>query len=70
MQEITLNGFEIERESLEIEGIDMNDYPKFCDAFFSSAKYTNGAELTDNELDELSLKYSGLINEMLHELIF
>jgi len=39
--------------NVEVEGIDMSDYPKFCDAFIASATY-KGRQLTDAELDLLS----------------
>jgi hypothetical protein len=38
---------------VEVEGLDMADFPKFCDAFIGSATY-QGRELTDQELDQLS----------------
>jgi hypothetical protein len=40
-------------DNVVIEGIDMNDYPDFCDAFISSANY-NGREMTSDELDHLN----------------
>lgn len=40
-------------EDIEVDGVDMNDYPDFCDAFISSATY-EGEELTEEELMELS----------------
>lgn len=36
-----------------IDEIDSEDYPDFCDAYISAAKY-NGIPLTDEELDELN----------------
>jgi len=38
---------------VEVEGIDMGDYPDFCDAFISYAEY-DGREMTDEELDTLN----------------
>ena len=40
-------------EDIEIEGVDYKDYPKFCDAFITSADY-NGKPLTDKELDKVN----------------
>lgn len=40
-------------KNIELDGIDHNDYPDFCDAFIESAEY-DGVELTDEELDELN----------------
>jgi hypothetical protein len=33
-----------------VDGIDMSDYPDFCDAYFESACYEDGTALTDDEL--------------------
>jgi hypothetical protein len=40
-------------DDIEIDGIDMNDYPDFCDAYISSASY-KGIDLTESQLDELN----------------
>lgn len=38
---------------VEVEGIDMSDFPDFCDSYISSASY-EGRELTEEELDKLN----------------
>ena len=38
---------------VEIENVDMKDYPDFCDAYISEAKFTNGKSLNDEQLVEL-----------------
>lgn len=45
---------ELDFSSIELDGIDTNDYPDFVDAFICNANYKNGTELTDVELDELN----------------
>lgn len=40
-------------DDVDIDGIDMRDYPDFCDAFIGSASY-NGKEMTEDQLDELN----------------
>ena len=40
-------------DDIEIDDIDMNDYPDFCDAFIASADY-DGKPMTDEQLDELN----------------
>ena len=40
-------------DAIEVDGIDMSDYPDFCDAFISYAEY-KGVEMTDEELEHLS----------------
>lgn len=39
---------------IEIGGIDMNDYPDFCDAYVESATFLDGTPLTDKQLDGLN----------------
>lgn len=39
--------------NIELDGIDTNDYPDFCDAYIVSAEI-DGVELTNEELDELN----------------
>ena len=38
---------------VEIENVDRKDYPDFCDAYISEAKFTNGKSLDDDQLVEL-----------------
>ena len=44
-------------DNIEVDGIDTNDYPDFCDAFISSADY-NGKPMTDEQLEALNQDYS------------
>ena len=55
-------------EHVVIGGVVAEDYPDFCDAFFSSAvcKET-GKYLTDDELDELQNLFPDKVNELAHE---
>lgn len=50
-----LNGRAIDRGSLEVDGIDMRDYPDFCDAYFVGGNFADGEleDLTEKELDAL-----------------
>lgn len=41
---------------LEIDGIDHNDYPNYCDAFISDALY-DGKTMSDEMLDEINNEY-------------
>lgn len=63
---ITLNGQKIDISSVEIDGIDKNDYPDFVDAYFSYAEYDNGMPLTNSELDKLTDEYSDLVSDLIH----
>ena len=44
-------------DNIEIDGIDTNDYPDFCDAFIVSADY-EGVNMTDAQIDPLNEDYS------------
>jgi hypothetical protein len=45
---------DLEVVNVEIDGIDMKDYPDFCDAYIDSAEFKyNGKKLDDGQLAEL-----------------
>lgn len=44
---------ELNKKSIEIENVDMKDYPDFCDAFISYAEWKDGTPLTDDELEKI-----------------
>jgi len=44
-------------DNIEVDGIDTNDYPDFCDAFIVSADY-DGVEMTEEQLEALNEDYS------------
>ena len=55
-------------DNIEVDGIDTNDYPDFCDAFISSADY-DGKAMTDAELDLLNEDYE-FVNEQVQKHLF
>ncbi len=50
--------------SLQIEGIYMDDYPDFCDAYFSAGSRLDGTKLSDDELDRLTEEFPFTLHEM------
>lgn len=51
-----------------VEDVDSRDYPDFADAHFVGARFTDtGEELTDEEYEELTDKYSDVLWEMAYE---
>ena len=55
--------------NIELSGINLDDYPKFTDAYISNAWIDDGfndRELTDDELDEVNDNYD-FINKKAHE---
>jgi len=67
MQPILIDEKEVDRSSLTIENVDTKDFPDFADAMFSEAKFMDGTELSDEQLDKLTDQEGCLLNEMAHE---
>lgn len=57
----------IDYDSIEIEDIDMKDYPDFSDAFISYAEDHRGKELSDEELDVLNDEHYDLVGEIIFD---
>jgi len=51
---------------VEIEGIDIKDYPDFCDAFISYGYY-KGRDLTELELDYINDFRTEFVQEKIFE---
>lgn len=54
---------------LEVDGVDIRDYPDFSDAYFSYACYEDGTELTDEELEKLAEQFSDVLHEKAYDSI-
>lgn len=54
-------------DNIEIDGIDLTDYPKFCDAYISYAEI-DGRGCTDEELDIINEDYDFVYNEVMKHL--
>ena len=65
---IMIDGKEVRRNSIEIDGIDMNDYPDFSDAYIIAAKFVDGTELDEDQIEQLN-DYDdyGLVNELIFD---
>jgi len=63
-EKIIINNKEVDQNTIEIDGIEGFDYPDFCDAFVDSAKFTDGTELKDHELDIITDKYNHIVNDL------
>lgn len=57
-------GRKVNRSSLEVSGVDAADHPDYSDAYFSYGEYTDGTELTPDQLDALTDKYPDIVNEL------
>jgi hypothetical protein len=58
----------LNKDSVELDGVDTADYPKFVDAFISRAEWDDGTELTDDEIDRLNSD-SFLLYELIQDSI-
>jgi len=59
-----LNGKKV--VDLEVDGVVSEDYPDFCDAYFSDGYYEDGTRLTEDELNKLT----DLAGDVLWEMAF
>jgi hypothetical protein len=64
---VTLDGKQVDINSIEIDNIDMDDFPDFSDAQISYAEYTDGTELSEDELMRLEDENYGITNELIHD---
>jgi hypothetical protein len=62
-----INGKEIDMRSLEIDGVDPRDYPDFSDAYISHASFTDGTDLSDEEMDQLNDQHGDLVHELAYD---
>lgn len=63
---ITLNGKEVEMNSIELDGVDSKDYPDYSDAYIVGAEFVDGTPLTHQELEQLESENYGLVNSLAH----
>jgi len=61
---LMVDGEEVDRSTIEVDEIYMDDYPRFSDATIVSAKFTSGKELSPNQIDQLADMYEGLAQEI------
>jgi hypothetical protein len=55
--------------SIEVEDVDMKDYPDFSDAFISYAEFNDGTPLNDTELDELN-SHSDIVYDAIQKRLY
>jgi len=64
---MNLKGRAVDEGTLEIDGVFRADYPDFADAHYAAASFSDGTELTDLELEQLTSDYPETLNEMAFE---
>jgi hypothetical protein len=59
---------------LEVDGIDWNDYPDFCDAYISGGVYVESEDfvrdLTDEEIEWLNENHSDIVYQAVMDHIY
>jgi len=65
---VIINGKQVDLGSVELDGVKSWDRPDYVDAYASAATFTDGTELTADELDELRDKHPDVINMKAHEM--
>jgi hypothetical protein len=66
-QSLSINGKEVDMRSLEVDGVDTRDYPDFVDAYFSAGSFTDGTELSDDELNQLTDDHGDVLHELVYD---
>ena len=67
MKKINYKNFDPKKlDNVEVEGIDRDDSPDFCDAYVVSADY-DGVKLTPDELEELFEKFPRYEGELIFD---
>jgi len=57
----------VNESTIEVEGVDMKDYPDFCDAFLGYAEFNDGTVLDDIQMEELNEQCVDLIYDLAFE---
>jgi len=65
---ITINGKPVDAKSIEVE-FERRDFPDFT-AYATYAEFTDGVELTDNELDILDNEYGDVLYDIAYDKYF
>jgi len=66
-EEVSFNGKPVNVGSVEIDGIDTDDYPDFVDAYIAAAEYEDGTPLSDEELMQFQEENYDLVSQMIHD---
>ena len=64
---IMLNGKEVDVSSIELDNVNITDYPDFSDAYITAANYADGTPVADTDLQKLESENYGLVNQLAHD---
>ena len=65
---IIINNKEVNLDTIKIDGVYSWDYPEYCDAFVSFAKFIDGKTLSPRQLDTITDNYPELVNDLAHQI--
>ena len=54
-------------DSLVVGGVDTRDYPDFVDSYIEYAEWSDGSELTSDQLDQLNDYFPEVVQELAME---
>lgn len=57
----------VDYDSIQIDGVDMDDYPDFSDAYISYAEFEDGTPLTQQEIEKFEEENYGIVNDLAHD---
>jgi gamma-glutamylcysteine synthetase len=61
---------EIDKNSIELSGLNFQDSPDFADAFIQSAAYKDGTELSEDELDVLNSNHADFVYDCILDRVY
>jgi hypothetical protein len=65
-----LKAIGVNYNSIEIDGVNSNDYPDYADVYISYAEWKDGTPLTNDELDKLNElnEFNDYAHELAHDM--
>lgn len=65
--QVVVNGKAVDLNSLEVDGVDTRDYPDFSDAYISYGLFTDGTEMSDQDLEMFTDQYGDIVHELAYD---
>ena len=64
---IVIDGKQVNLNTIQIDGIDTNDYPDFVDAYIGNASFVDGTPLSDDQCLALSQNYPQIVSDNIQD---
>jgi hypothetical protein len=64
---VSINGQDVNVDSIEVDGVNLQDMPDFSDAYITYAEFTDGTPLSERELEQLDNEHGDLVNIAAHD---